>query len=213
MAAFKSKAMKANKLQEEAAAAYDIRLQQKEFTGEFCKCIVSHGTNGVGDDPTLCNDYKAHNAAAAVDACTNSFHTTFTTTSIDYNHVEEQLLSNNPYSTVNQGIKEIHFVLDLLYVFALFYMLWHTIMHYRWRWNIYKREMTSLYSQRLVWRCVLSLLTQISRSSCGSRICERSTTFNYILVVKKCMEEKKLSSGLQRHVVYCSKARCPANMM
>ncbi len=135
--------MKANKLHEEAAAAaYDIlddlRLQQqKEFTsvGEFCKCIVSHGTNnGVGDDPTLCNDYKAHNAAAAVDACTNSFHTTFTTTSIiDYNHIEEQLLRNNPYSTVNQGIKEIHFVLDLLYVFALFYMLWHTIMHYRWR--------------------------------------------------------------------------------
>ena len=28
---------------------------------------------------------------------------------------------------------------------------------------------------------------------CSSRIFERSTTFNYILVVKKCMEEKKLS--------------------
>ena len=135
--------MKANKLQqeEEAAAPYDIldylRLQPKElFTsviadGEFCKCIVSHGTNGVGDDPTLCDEYKANNAAAAVDACSDSFHTTFTTTSI-----EEQLLSklsNNPYSTVNQGIKEIHFVLDLLYFFALFYLLWHTIMQYRWR--------------------------------------------------------------------------------
>lgn len=124
------------------AAAYDIldylRLQPKEFTsviadGEFCKCIVSHGTNNLDDDPTLCNDYEANNAAAAVDACSDSFHTTFTTTSIDYNHIEEQLLSNNPYSTVNQGIKEIHFVLDLLYVFALFYMLRHTIMHYRWR--------------------------------------------------------------------------------
>ena len=127
---FKSKAMKANKLQQEQAAAayYDIldyllRLHQK---------IVSHGTNGVGDDPTLCNDYEANNAAA-VGACTNSFHTTFTTTSIDYNHIEEQLISNNPYSTANQGIKEIHFVLDLLYVFALLYMLWHTVMHYRWR--------------------------------------------------------------------------------
>lgn len=151
---FKSKATKANKQlqEEEAAAAYDIldylRLQQKElklFTsviadGEFCKwCIVSHGTNDVGGDhPTLCDEYEAHNAAAAVDACTNSFHTTFTTSFIDYNHIEEQLLSKlsnnpNPYSTVNQGIKEIHFVLDLLYVFALFYMLWHTIMHYRWR--------------------------------------------------------------------------------
>ena len=141
---FKSKAMKA-KLQEEAAAAYEIldylTLQQKEFTsvadGElFCTCIVSNGTNNnVGDDPILCNDYEANNAAAAVeDACTNSFHTTFTTTSIDYNHIEEQLLvKNNPYSTANQGIKEIHFVLDLLYVFALFYMLWHAIMHYRWR--------------------------------------------------------------------------------
>jgi hypothetical protein len=131
MAVFKSKAMKANKLQQEQAAAayYDIldyllRLQPK---------IVSHGTNDVGDDPTLCNDYEANNAAAAVGACTNSFHTTFTTTSIDYNHIEEQLLSNNPYSTANQGIKEIHFVLDLLYVFALLYMLWHTVMHYRWR--------------------------------------------------------------------------------
>jgi hypothetical protein len=131
MAVFKSKAMKANKLQQEQAAAayYDIldyllRLQPK---------IVSHGTNDVGDDPTLCNDYEANNAAAAVGACTNSFHTTFKTTSIDYNHIEEQLLSNNPYSTANQGIKEIHFVLDLLYVFALLYMLWHTVMHYRWR--------------------------------------------------------------------------------
>ncbi|KAL7450148.1 hypothetical protein ACHAWC_004094 [Mediolabrus comicus] len=123
--------MKANKLQQEQAAAayYDIldyylTLQPK---------IVSHGTNDVGDDPTLCNDYEANNAAAAVDTCTNSFHTTFTTTSIDYNHIEEQLISNNPYSTANQGIKEIHFVLDLLYVFALLYMLWHTVMHYRWR--------------------------------------------------------------------------------
>jgi hypothetical protein len=129
MAVFKSKAMKANKLQQEqAAAAYDIlddlTLQPK---------IVSHGTNNNDDDPTLCNEYKVNNAEAAVDACTNSFHTTFTTTFIDYNHIEEQLLSNNPYSTANQGIKEIHFVLDLLYVFALFYMLWRTIMHYRWR--------------------------------------------------------------------------------
>ena len=129
------------KLQEEAAAAYDIldylTLQQKEFTsvadGElFCTCIVSNGTNNnVGDDPILCNDYEANNAAA-VDACTTSIHTTFTTTSNDYNHIEEQL-AYNPYSTANQGIKEIHFVLDLLYVFALFYMLWHAIMHYRWR--------------------------------------------------------------------------------
>ena len=137
-AVFKSKAMK-TKLQEEAAAAYDIldylRLQQKEY-GKFCKCIVSHEANNNADDPTLCNDYEAYNDAAAA-ACTNSFHTAFTTPYINYNHIEEQLLSkmsNNPYSTVNnQGIKEIHFVLDLLYVFALLYMLWHIIMHYRWR--------------------------------------------------------------------------------